>query len=91
MSLEDGAPYVDVLTVMAVPFWIAAAGGFLLAVASITSRRLVEVIGGGLFVLGAILFFVAAVSRSAADGVALTAALRQGAGDAMRFAWHLMP
>jgi hypothetical protein len=79
------------LTVKAGPFWIAVAGGLLLAVASIRSYRFVEVIGAGLFLLGVILFFVVAVSRSRADGVAFTAALRQGAADAMRFAWHVMP
>jgi hypothetical protein len=78
--------------VRAVPFWVAAAGGIVLAVASIRGLpNVVSVVGAVLLVFGALLFFVIAVQRSRGEGVALTRALGQGARDALRFVWQLMP
>ena len=75
----------------AVPFWIAAAGGVLLAVASIKNSPVIEAIGVALFMLGMVGFFGAAVRRSRTEGISLATALGRGARDAVRFAWYLMP
>jgi Flp pilus assembly protein TadB len=92
MTLEHPPQVDDAGLRESIPFWVAAAGGILLAVASIRSLpSVVSLIGAVLFVLGVVLFFVVAVERSRREGVALTSALGQGARDALRFAWLLMP
>jgi len=75
----------------AVPFWIAVAGGLLLAVASIKGSSLIKAIGVALFILGVAGFFVATVRRSRTEGIGLATAMGRGARDAVRFAWYLMP
>ena len=75
----------------ATPFWIAAAGGVLVAVASVKSFPAVEAVGALLFLLGVILFFVVAVRRARMEGIGTRAALGRGVQDALRFAWDLMP
>jgi hypothetical protein len=77
--------------VRAAPFWLAAVGGLLLAAASITSSRALEILGAVLFVLGVVSFLVAAVRRSQSEGIPLRTAMARGALDALRFAWSLMP
>lgn len=73
------------------PFWVAALGGILLAVTFVTPSPTLVVVGAGIFVLGVLLFFSAAVQRGRAEGVGPMTALGRGARDALRFAWHLMP
>jgi hypothetical protein len=53
------------------PFWIAAAGGLLLAFASLESVTAAEVAGAVLFLLGTTLFFTFAVRRARADGTGM--------------------
>ena len=93
MALEVDRSNVDAfrVEVKATPFWIAAAGGILLAVVSVKSLRAVEALGALLFLLGLILFFVVAVQRARMEGIGTRAALGRGVRDALRFGWHLMP
>jgi hypothetical protein len=92
MTLDEPSARDDASLVDSLPFWLAAVGGVLLAVSSVKSLpTAVWAVGAALFVLGVALFFMVAARRSRADGVALTRALGEGARDALRFAWHLMP
>jgi hypothetical protein len=91
MSLESGSRRADAVSVTTVPFWLAALGGVIGAVASIAGSFVAEAIGAALFVLGVAWFFAAAVGKSRAEDVRLATALLHGARDALRFAWYLMP
>jgi uncharacterized membrane protein len=75
----------------AVAFWIAAAGGLLLAITSIQGFSRIQATGAALFALGVLVFFVAAVVRSRAERMSLTMAVGQSAQEALRFAWYLVP
>jgi hypothetical protein len=80
------------IAVTSLPFWIAAAGGVLLAVTTVKSLPIVVgVLGAALFLGGVMLFFAVALRRARAEGMAVSTSLRRGARDALRFAWHLMP
>jgi len=92
MELEVGSGRDDAPSVSALPFWVAAVGGLLLAIASIASLPgLVSGAATVLFVVGVVLFLFVALRRSREEGVPLTKALGQGARDAIRFAWWMMP
>jgi hypothetical protein len=73
------------------PFWIAATGGVLLSVTFVKPLPAVVATGAALFVLGVALFFVRSMRRARTQGIPAATALRRGARDALRFAWHLMP
>jgi hypothetical protein len=91
MSLERDAATVDAHVVKRVPFWMAAAGGVLLAAASVMGWSELEWVGAILFVAGVLWFFAAAIHRSRSEGIGLVASLTRSAQDALRFAWYLMP
>jgi uncharacterized membrane protein YecN with MAPEG domain len=66
-------------------------GGLLLATASITGSRLVQLLGAVLFVVGVVVYCGVAVRRSRGEGIGLGASMGRSALDALRFAWYLMP
>ncbi len=68
---------------------MAAAGGVLLAAASVMGWSELEWVGSILFVAGVIWFFAAAIHRSRSEGISLVASLTRSAQDALRFAWYL--
>jgi hypothetical protein len=77
--------------VKTVPFWITATGGVLLALTFVKPIPAVVAAGAALFVLGVALSFVRFVRQARTQGIPTATALRRGARDALRFAWHLMP
>jgi hypothetical protein len=74
-----------------VAFWLAAAGGVLLAGSSVVGSRASAATGAALFVVGVVWFFIGAVRRSRKDQVALKTAVGRASKDALRFALYLMP
>jgi hypothetical protein len=73
------------------PFWVAAAGGVLLAATGAVGSWELGVVGAILFVAGVAWFFAAALRRSRSDGVSVGVSLGRTAREALRFAWYLMP
>jgi hypothetical protein len=90
-ALEAAIRTADAQAVKALPFWVAATGGIFLAVTFVKPISALVAVGTALFVLGVVLVFVVVVRRARRQGIPTTTALRRGARDALRFAWHLMP